>query len=240
VNTTAGVRSTFNNGLFGPTSYIQGNTSLASSTQINLATQRVTQKYRQLIGLSQANLPAHISILQGHLPQSADVLQIALTSEAATYMHVKVGDVLTQKQGYPFTMQVVGIFQPRTSVDTILPSEFLLFTGQENKQTGIVTALVSSEGFIQADNALMQYEPQNHPWFLGSINWYYRSNQQVNIDQLNTMLATFAKLEQENSAILVDYQSYAIARTYIARLVMSDSNGRLQSVPRLCQIIMSG
>jgi ABC-type lipoprotein release transport system permease subunit len=124
----------------------------------------VTDQGVNLQGFAQDQLAAHVTLVQGRLPQMAQaVLEIALTPQVARQMHLNVGDSLYVQSPITVTLngnttnltwqlRFVGLFTPKISSDPFwLGKTFnttLLDTG--NPESYVYSALVSNEGLFAA------------------------------------------------------------------------------------------
>lgn len=182
-------------------------------------------------GMSQQSLPTHITILQGNSPQKSDILQIVLTPDSAQYLHVNVGDVLTPDKGYPFFMQVVGLFQPKSSSDLLLPASYIYSSNQGYIQNYSVVAMVSTEGLLSTAENLAKPSTTVY-WANASLSWHYQlDSQHATINQLGSMTQAFTDIMQEN----------AIARDILPvdELQQYEESVSIASVPILATSILT-
>src|ERR1019366_160706 len=149
------------------------------------------------VGVSSRELATDARIVQGQMPQPASVLQIALTPTDAAHLHVSIGEMLTPQMGYPFQLQVVGLFLPLASNDAFLSIPQNTSQGQDGIPPD---ALVSAEGFLQAlaQQAQIAGTGDEQLQLTGEVDWYYPiDHTHVTINQLNTMITTLSTLTQD-------------------------------------------
>ncbi len=137
------------------------------------------------------NLAGQVHLIQGHFPRSApDVLEIAISQEIATSLHLKIGDSVYPNAHYlSGPMRIVGIFQV-PSEQTREPLPPFLTAIKSNH------LLVSSEAVLpileQAFSKIRFLEIQEQVL----LTWYYPINgAHLTIDQLDDLANTMNNLE---------------------------------------------
>ena len=190
VSTTSGVRNTFNNTLYDPTSSVQMHDTLASSTDILQATNALKQTYRQtnstffpstpilslhvpdspiwqnnqlilsnrmeLHGYDMAHIASHISLLQGHLPQTnSDTLEVALSTSNVQSLQAHLGSTYTitiqppnSQQPVPLSFTVVGIFQEVSMFDPFWHGDSFLSYYDLQDTTTYENAIISNDALL--------------------------------------------------------------------------------------------
>lgn len=153
-------------------------------------------------GLPAQQMSAHVTVVQGHLPdESAAPLQIALTPEAASFLHAQVGDIVPALTGSPFPVQLVGLFRPTTVGDQLLPANFLSIT-DEGKRQGALIALTSTNGFLNAASSFAAAHPDDGYTVGGGLVWFYGVNgEQLNIDQLDGLATRLSAIADNLSTV---------------------------------------
>jgi ABC-type lipoprotein release transport system permease subunit len=148
------------------------------------------------VSISAGALANQVRMLQGHLPQQGATLQILLTPQAANYLHVHVGDVLTRAQGYPLDMRLVGLFQPRGNATTLLPpaANFFYYSDPKNLASGTAAALTSTEGLALALDASRRLQPSGSSVLTGIVTWNYPIDQTVTSLQLDNLITALSSL----------------------------------------------
>jgi ABC-type antimicrobial peptide transport system permease subunit len=173
---------------------------------------KVSDSALALLGFAREQLPSHVRLLQGRLPQPEKALtEIALTPQTAQQMHVSVGKTLYVAS--PITLfasgnlstliwqlRVVGLFTPNVPSDPFWQEN--TFNSEQSDTTNpdsyLFPALTSNEALVAslastaAAYPAAQIDKTNQP----SLTWSYHLNvtqaDVAHLSALATGLSTFA------------------------------------------------
>ncbi len=152
---------------------------------------RPTQDVISFISAPENSLSLHVTLVQGRLPRTANhAIEVNLTSESATQLHVRVGSTLTTQivllptanpQNTALVLhvpvRVVGIINPTSADDPYWHSTTFLST--ISSSPGITyTGLTSSEGYQSYFSSLFSTTPYYKYMFQQpyTLVWYYSFN----------------------------------------------------------------
>jgi ABC-type lipoprotein release transport system permease subunit len=189
---------------------------------------------------SAAALASQVQILQGQLPQQQVTetngkLPIMLTKQAAAYLHVHIGTVLTRAQGYPLDMQLVALFQPL--VDAMwLPTTngFFYYRDPLNLTSGVITALTTTEALALAADA----QPQGSSTLTAVVAWNYAIDENVTSQQLPNLVTTLSSLRLQQWSGQTDTFSLSEIQTPLDALQRYQQGIAVSSIPILCTSIL--
>lgn len=160
----------------------------------------------QLYGAPMQEAARHIRLLRGRLPaQHAHALEIALTQQAASYLKVDVGSMMSVGLYYQALdggevfdepVQVAGIIVSNPSDPFWHGENFDTKAGPRGEPPDNYTALVSDDAFLAELQQIASTLQLPYQGFLFSLNeyptlyWYYHLNiSAIGIDQINDLIA---------------------------------------------------
>jgi hypothetical protein len=200
--------------------YLQpGSDLFINMSQLNIAAPNADRSYPlSLYGVPIQEAEQHLQLVGGQLPQAqSPLLQIAITRQTATYLHVDVGSQITvnlffAKPGFTdqeqlrveVPLQIAGIIVPNQG-DSFWDSQPLDPTGAQGKAPSAFSALMGTDGFLDQVQQLSNagVVPAGTPFldYAGPLlYWHYRLNvSAIGLPQLDDLLghiqATQARLD---------------------------------------------
>ena len=131
-------------------------------SQLNIAAPSADRSYPlSLYGAPIQEAAQHLQLVRGQLPQAqSPLLQIAITQQTATYLHVDVGSRITvdlffakpgstgqEQMRIEVPLQIAGIIVPNQG-DSFWDSQQLDPTGAQGEAPSAFTALMATDGFL--------------------------------------------------------------------------------------------
>jgi hypothetical protein len=186
--------------------YLQPGSSLfIHMSQLNIAAPDADRNVElSLYGAPIQTAASHLQLVRGQLPQEqSPVLQIAITQQTATYLHVDVGSEITVDVFFGSTnleqlrvevpLQIAGIIVPNQG-DSFWDSQQLDSTGAQGKTPSAFAALMATDGFLNQMQQLVTAGavPDGTPFldYVGPLlYWHYRLNvSAIGIPQLDDLI----------------------------------------------------
>lgn len=200
--------------------YLQpGSDLFIHMSQLNIAAPSADRSYPlSLYGVPIQEAAQHLQLVGGQLPQAQSaLLQIAITRQTATYLHVDVGSQITvnlffAKPGFTdqeqlrveVPLQIAGIIVPNQG-DSFWDNQPLDPTGAQGKAPSAFSALMGTDGYLDQIQQLSNagVVPAETPFldYAGPLlYWHYRLNvSAIGLPQLDDLLgsiqATQARLD---------------------------------------------
>ena len=192
--------------------------------------------------ISAAVLADQVQLLQGQLPQQivgvGGNLPIMLTSPAANYFHVHVGDILTRAQGYPLDMRLVALFQPRGNATLLPTTDFFRYNDPKSLTSGMITALTTTEGLTQAVDALGRTQPAGSSMLAATVTWSYPIDEAVTSLQLDNLVSTLSALHLEQAAVQPATFTLSTPKTQVDALLSYQQSVVVSSIPIFCTSVL--
>ncbi|MBX5455420.1 MAG: ABC transporter permease [Thermogemmatispora sp.] len=184
---------------------------------LDTQTQIVSGSEVQLVAEPAASLATHASLLTGRFPQAtlpaptADILEIALSSQEASQLKARPGstftvqfayvEIPTQRIVYNVTLRVVGIFSPHTDPSFWQGATFTASPRgvSDGQQLGLQSTFLTTtesllalfDRFGQQTHGLVLEEPF-------TLSWLYRIDpQKASISDLHLLFANIDQVESE-------------------------------------------
>lgn len=161
-------------------------------SQLNIAAPSEDRSYPlSLYGAPIQEAAQHLQLVRGQMPQAqSPVLQIAITQQTATYLHVDVGSKITvdlffgatnlEQMRVEVPLHIAGIIVPNQG-DSFWDSEQLDPTGAQGKAPSAFSALMATDGFLNQMQQLFAASvvPDGTPFldYAGPLlYWHYHLN----------------------------------------------------------------
>ncbi len=180
-----------------------------------------------------ARAASHLTLLQGHLPQTTTTnthdLEIAVTPETSQALNLKLGSILSERTNFingalqlaprDIQLHVVGIFRLPQTPDAFWHGEDFQFY-QPNDFVTVFRGLVANQSLIatfsqmSADPALQDYVFQ----LPLTVTWYYHLNStHITATDLNAIVKGIANIQADdaNNAALEQSPHLEQSQTYL-------------------------
>ena len=170
-----------------------------------------------IFGTSMSLSASHVRLLQGRLPlESSDELEIAVTSETAKFLGIKLKDLITleipfltlapgatsSRQLVPaqqsLTFHIVGIFHVIQNDPYWHDVDYLPIPPSDTFPFTVLPALASDTTLLAAFDAIAQKHQETQLLFgyPSFANWYYQlAPRHISVSQINTLIASLATVQ---------------------------------------------
>ncbi len=197
-----------------------------------------------IYGASIPPAASHVKLISGRLPQanSRDV-EIAITPQMATYLHLNVGLVITLKwtvlaqpqSPYPiyvnFPMHIVGLFSVNSGDNYWHGVDFIPFPVTEFVTQ--YTVLASEQNLLTALDGIAAHNHIREPFFTEKLylTWYYYLDpSRISVERLDDLMKQIAA-EQADIAATYSNPSTIYTPPYIGIVNISGSVLHAQGIP---------
>ena len=192
--------------------------------------------------ISAAALADQVQLLQGQFPRQGTKaggnLPIMLTSQAANYLHIHLGSILTRAQGYPLDMQLVALFQLRSDASLLAATDFFHYNDPKRLTSGMITALTTTEGLMQAVDALGLTQPTRGSILTTTVTWSYPIDEGVTSLQLDNLVSTLSSLRLEQATVQPAMFTLSTPKTPVDALLSYQQSVIISNIPIFCTSVL--